>query len=141
MRIKTGLGPLAMVLLLAFAPPAFADKLTITVQIEATNLAPQVHGVHAGCSAYFDAARQNRFGPFPTLSQEIPRSSNGTASGTVTVTIEDWVPEAKYWNCYLGNNIPGGTSGFYLPGTPGYNEVPQYRRAATGTLLLSGVVQ
>ena len=123
------------------AVPAMAETLNLNVKVHATNLSPELTGVHVACSVYFDAARQQRYGPFPTFSNTVPRTAAGTADGTVTVTIANWVPEAKYWSCGLGSSYPGGgTSGFYLPKDQSYASSPQSRRASAGTLELNGTV-
>lgn len=142
MGFKHLIAALAALCAIALAPAAAADTLTITVNVNASNLSSQLTGVHVGCQAYFDPQREAQpIAQFPAQSQLIPRAANGTATGTVTVTINNWVPEARYWKCYLAANTSNAFGGFAIPGAPDYNTAAQWRRGQSGTILVQGTIQ
>ncbi len=125
---------------------ARADKLTLTAQLSAKDLHPDVDSVLLSCrlllTENFKPETWQPYEPYPTISKtSLPRKADGTANGSLSVVFDTWIPEAKYYYCSLTIQVPGGTTGFYLPGDKWYSEQPMYRRALSGNLSITGSIQ
>ena len=125
---------------------AHADQVTLKAQISATALHPELSGIKMACwmlyTDDFNPQTMKKWGPYPFESKSmLSRKADGTASGQLSVVVDNWVPEIKYYYCFLESVKDGGTSGFYLPTDPYYDTQPNYRRAKSGTLKITGTIQ
>jgi hypothetical protein len=147
-KTRSGVSLLIAFFLIFFATAnssvAHADQLTLTAQVNGVDLLPEVSGLKLSCwlllTNNFDPNTWKPYGPYPyTSAGSALRMPNGKASGTLSVVVTNWIPEAKYYHCSLIAEA-GGTTGFMLPTDQGYSSAQVYRRAKSGVLHLTGTV-